>query len=62
MRDTLRRPRRRILLCTLCGQEILAGEDYWQLNGSSVCGGCLAAFARAELAPYRQIRGKETRV
>ena len=47
------------LLCTLCGREITTGEAYWYCNGSSVCAHCLADFARAELAPYRQTRGKE---
>ena len=56
---TEKRRRRQILRCTLCGQEITEGEEYWACNGSSICSRCLAAFARAELAPYRQIRGKE---
>ena len=47
------------LLCTLCGREITTGETYWYCNGSSVCACCLGDFARAELAPYRQTRGKE---
>ena len=48
--------------CTLCGREITTGETYWYCNGSSVCGCCLGDFARAELAPYRQTRGKEARL
>ena len=59
MRKTTCRQRRHILLCSLCGQEIAPGEEYWYCNGSSVCGCCLGDFARAELAPYRQTRGKE---
>lgn len=55
-----RRPRRRQVLCTLCGQEITEGEDYWICNGSRICCRCLTAFARSELAPYRQTRGKES--
>ena len=50
------------LLCTLCGREITTGETYWYCNGSSVCAHCLADFARAELTPYRQTRGKEARL
>ncbi len=46
-------------LCTLCGREIVRGEIYWYCNGSTVCGGCLGTFARAELAPFRQVRGEE---
>ena len=48
--------RRRTLRCSLCGLEITEGEDYWYCNGSSVCGACLPVFARAELAPFRQVR------
>ncbi len=44
----------------MCGQEITKGEEYWYCNGSCVCFRCLGDFARAELAPYRQTRGKET--
>ena len=61
MRKTTCRQRRHILLCSLCGQEIAPGEEYWYCNGSSVCRECLPDFARAELAPYRQTRGKEVR-
>ena len=56
----MRRIYHHALLCTLCGREIIKGEEYWYCNGSSICSRCLAVFARAELAPYRQIRGKET--
>ena len=50
--------RRQTLRCSLCGLEITEGEDYWYCNGSSVCGACLPVFARAELAPFRQVRGR----
>ena len=60
MRRSARRLGRHSLLCSLCGQEIVTGEEYWYCNGSTVCRECLPSFARAELAPYRQIRGKET--
>lgn len=49
----------RVLRCTLCGAEICSGEDYWYCNGTSVCRDCLADYARRELAPYRQVRGRE---
>ena len=61
MRKTTCRQGRHSLLCSLCGQEIVTGEEYWYCNGSSVCRDCLPAFARSELAPYRQTRGKEER-
>ena len=47
------------LRCSLCGLEISRGERYWYCNGSSVCAGCLLEFARMELAPFCQIRGRE---
>ena len=47
------------LLCSLCGGEIPRGAPYWYLNGESVCEDCLPEFARLELAPYRQTRGRE---
>lgn len=55
-----RRVRRQtVLRCTLCGQEITTGEEYWACNGSSVCTACLPDFARREFAPCRETRGKE---
>ena len=56
-----RDPQRRLpwAHCSLCGGEITEGESYWYLNGASVCERCFCDFARGELAPYRQIRGRE---
>ena len=59
MKQNHRRQERRTLVCSLCGQAITIGEEYWYCNGASVCRCCLNDFARAELAPYRQTRGKE---
>ncbi len=59
MRSIYSRPKRRTLLCTLCGREIIEGEEYWFCSGSSVCAGCLPELARRELAPCRETRGKE---
>ena len=59
MRHIQRRLKRQALLCTLCGQEITMGEEYWACNGSRVCTACLADFARPELAPCHETRGKE---
>lgn len=57
-----KRPRGRAgLRCTLCGQEIVLGEEYWACNGQLACGSCLPELARRELAPCREIRGKEGR-
>lgn len=47
------------LCCTCCGREILPGEEYWACNGSQVCAECLPDLARQELAPFREVRGRE---
>ena len=47
------------LYCTLCGQEISLGEEYWACNGSRVCSDCLPDLARQELAPCHETHGKE---
>ena len=62
MLNDTRRLERHPLLCTLCGQEIVPGEEYWYCSGNCVCRACLPSFTRAELAPYRQTRGKEERL
>ena len=62
LQRAVRLPLEGILRCTLCGEEILRGESYWYCNGQSVCGACLETFARAELAPYRRVRGGEGRI
>ena len=53
------RRRRFSLRCTLCGQEITMGEEYWACNGNCICRACLPDFARQELSPFHEIRGKE---
>lgn len=50
---------RGLLRCTLCGREIVWGEEYWACNGSRVCEACLPELARQELAPCRETHGKE---
>lgn len=45
--------------CTLCGREILRGEEYWACNGQRACRECLPELARRELAPCREVRGRE---
>lgn len=49
-----------VLRCGECGGEICRGESYWQVNGAAVCAACLPQFARAELEPFRRVRGEET--
>ena len=50
MRHTHHRPGRYPLRCTLCGQEITAGQEYWACNGSRVCTDCFPDFARQDAA------------
>ncbi len=50
------------LRCTLCGREIGPGEEYWACNGSRACVQCLSELARRELAPCREVRGREGRL
>ena len=57
----IRRPRGQALRCTLCGREILRGEEYWCCSGQLSCGECLPDLARRELAPCREVRGREAR-
>lgn len=45
--------------CSLCAQDIRAGERLWYRNGLTVCTGCFARFAREELRPFEQILGEE---
>ncbi|MET0016940.1 hypothetical protein [Oscillibacter sp.] len=50
---------RGVLRCDECGGEICSGESYWQVNGGIICAVCLPDFARAELEPFRRVRGEE---
>ena len=59
MPDSHCRSVRQSLLCTLCGREIVPGNDYWVCNGNLICADCLGDFARIELAACRETRGKE---
>jgi len=61
MLTTKRRPMGRALRCTLCGREITRGEEYWSCNGQLACRECLPELARRELAPCREVCGKELR-
>lgn len=48
--------------CSLCGREIVPGEEYWHCNGTLACSDCLPELARRELLPCREVRGKEVRL
>ncbi len=62
MLSAKRRPAGRALRCTLCGREIVRGEEYWACSGCLACLDCLPDLARRELAPCREIRGREVRL
>ncbi len=47
-------------VCTLCAQEICAGETLWYCSGITVCADCLTQFARGALKPFEYILGEET--
>ena len=38
--------------CSLCGEEIYAGEEAWRVSGETVCPGCFGTFARQWFAPF----------
>ena len=61
MTRSIRRLRGQALRCTLCGREILRGEEYWFCSGQLCCEECLPDLARRELAPCREVRGREAR-
>lgn len=46
-------------VCTLCAQEICAGERMWCYNGMSVCPDCFLPFAREVLRSFEVIPGEE---
>ena len=46
--------------CTLCGEEIYAGQTVWRIGGETVCPGCFPEFARMWLAGYEITMGEET--
>ena len=48
-----------VVRCSICGREIVAGEEYWVCNGTLACADCLPNLARQELRPCLVLRGKE---
>lgn len=38
--------------CDMCGGEIYKGEEYYQINGESVCDDCVERYARSVLRPF----------
>jgi len=51
--------RRASAVCTLCAQDIYAGERAWRRGALTVCEDCFPAFARAVLKRYEITAGKE---
>ena len=44
--------------CQLCGAEIYRGEEYYRINGESVCCACLEDYAKAVFAPFLRTGGE----
>ena len=49
-----------LAVCTLCAQEIRAGERLWYRSGITVCADCFTRFAREELRAFEYTLGEET--
>ena len=45
--------------CRWCGEEIRAGEAYYDLGARMVCPCCLPRAAAALLLPFRAVAGEE---
>lgn len=46
-------------VCSLCAQDIYAGETLWYRNGVTVCADCFPRFAREALGRLNTYRGGE---
>lgn len=44
-------------VCSLCAQDIYAGETLWYRNGVTVCADCFPRFAREALRSFEYILG-----
>ena len=42
-------------VCSLCAQDIYAGETLWYRSGVTVCADCFPRFAREALRPFEYI-------
>lgn len=42
-----------VAACDICGFEIYRGEEWYRINGESVCEDCVREFAVRWLAPFR---------
>lgn len=45
-------------VCSLCAQDIYAGETLWYRNGVTVCADCFPRFARGALRSFEYILGE----
>ena len=45
-------------VCSLCAQDIYAGETLWYRNGVTVCADCFPRFAREALRSFEYILGE----
>ena len=47
-------------VCSLCAQDIYAGEMLWQYSGITVCEDCFLQFAHEMLRPFAYLLGEES--
>ena len=48
-------------VCSLCAQDIYAGETLWYRNGVTVCADCFPRFAREALRSFEYMRDEQNR-
>ena len=51
---------RPVVCCALCGRALYESDEFYAVNGLTVCEGCLAEFAREGYRPFR-LSGREWR-
>ena len=51
---------RPVVCCALCGRALYESDEFYAVNGLTVCEGCLAEFAREAYRPFR-LSGREWR-
>lgn len=44
--------------CRLCGDAIYRGEEYYHINGESICCACLEDYARETFAAFLRVGGE----
>lgn len=60
-REQALEPKEPVVFCTCdeCGQDIYEGEEYWVIDGCTVCDDCLRDFAEKYFETCRETAKKE---